>query len=100
MEHKDLSRALRRHHYARLKNTRKSYWGHGRAPEWQWTPRTLGMVVCTPHNCSCMGCGNSRKWFGTRTMQEQRVYQESVWDALDAASDAGEAGAAAGCNGE
>lgn len=85
MEHKDLSRALRRHHRARLKKTRQYYWGHGHFLPAKWTPRQLGMVVQYPKNCSCTGCGNARKWFGTRTLAEVSDRQESVWDALAAA---------------
>lgn len=83
MQHKDFARALRRHHRARLKKSRQFYWGNGYNGGRDWTPRSLGMVVHTPQMCSCLGCGNSRKWLGERTMQEQRVYQVSVWDALD-----------------
>lgn len=75
MQYKDFSRALRRHHVARLKHTRKHYWGRG--PE-ALTGQNLGMVVATPANCSCCSCGNSRKWFGERTVQEQKQYQCSV----------------------
>jgi hypothetical protein len=83
MEQKDLSRALRRHHRARLKKTRQQYWGHYHA--YPWTPAQLGKVVQYPAQCSCTGCGNPRNWFGTRTLAEKRVYQDSVWDALDSA---------------
>jgi len=81
MQHKDFSRAIRRHHYARLKNTRKFYWG--RLGHADWTPGRLGMVVATPQLCSCLGCGNSRKWLGERSMQERRAYQVPVWADLE-----------------
>ena len=30
----------------------------------------------TPTPCSCPMCGNPRKWFGIRTIQERREMQE------------------------
>jgi hypothetical protein len=90
MQHKDFARALRRHHLARLKKARQFYWGRGLRPGMEWTPRALGMVAHTPQICSCYACGNWRRTEG-RTMQEKRVYQESVWAALDAVDD-GKAG--------
>lgn len=83
MEQKDCARALRRHHRARLKKARKLYWGRGLRAEFgsDWTPRTFGMVLKTPCLCSCPMCGHYRATEG-RTIQERRVYQVSVWDAL------------------
>ena len=63
-----MSRALRRHHYRRLQKKRQHYWSGTK----YMTPRKLGMVVSTPHPCSCMGCGHQRYWFGP-TIQERRV---------------------------
>lgn len=61
------TRALRRHHLARLKRVRAKYrWGAANI-----TPRILGMVVNTPCPCSCYLCGNARKFQG-RTIQEKR----------------------------
>ena len=61
-----MSRDIRRHHYARLKKKRQYYWyagnrdifGTGRSV---LSPRALGMVVSTPHPCSCLSCGNQRR---------------------------------------
>lgn len=69
---KDMKRALRRFHVARLKAARRFYWGRDLAQE----PVYLAKAVQTPHPCSCWGCGNSRKWFGERTIQERRFSQE------------------------
>lgn len=69
-----MSRALRRHHRARLKKARKNYWsanigmGEYRRP---LSPRLLGMVLATPHPCSWHCCGNRRLSEGP-TMQERR----------------------------
>ena len=66
-------RAIRRHHYNRLKNTRKYYWfGH----ETPLSDREAGQIANTPHPCSCTGgCGHFREIEG-RTMQERRFYTE------------------------
>ncbi|MFZ6642382.1 hypothetical protein ACO0LL_21845 [Undibacterium sp. TC4M20W] len=69
---KDLSRALRRHHAARLKKKRQYYF-------YSWKEKLsalrLGMVLHTPTTCSCYMCGNPRKYFKERTMQERRWMQ-------------------------
>lgn len=60
METKDTKRAVRREHVARLKKNRAGFWG----AKWSggMTPKQLGMVVHTPHLCSCYMCGNPRKY--------------------------------------
>lgn len=70
---KNHARALRRHHRARLKKNRRYYWGREGLAD--WTPCSLGKAIDTPHPCSCLGCGNSRRWLGERTIQERRAYQ-------------------------
>lgn len=68
---KDMKRADRRHHIARLKETRKHYF----VVTWwseEYRGKRLGIVVQHPKMCSCMGCGNPRKWFGDRTIAELR----------------------------
>ncbi len=63
-----MSRAIRRHHVARLKKARKQYWGYnhrhanGRCED--MPAKQLGMVVSTPAVCSCWMCGNGRKIHG------------------------------------
>lgn len=86
MQSKDMRRALRRHHRERLKFARQSYWGRlpfGRdnpsAYESPWTAGALGVVTRTPCVCSCLGCGNSRRWLGERSIQERSFYQEALW---------------------
>lgn len=60
------NRAARRAQVARLKVKRRNYWGYGRP--WNnheaMSPQQLGRVVQNPQTCSCMGCGNGRRWFG------------------------------------
>ena len=67
--------ACRRHHRDRLKRARRFYWGNNRDLS-QEDPRYLGMVLSTPHLCSGYCCGNPRKWFGQRTIQERRLMQQ------------------------
>lgn len=57
-------RALRRHHYNRLKRkVKKSFLGI-------LENDILGFVANTPHCCSCTMCGNPRKHFKFKTKQE------------------------------
>ena len=62
-------RAIRRHHYQRLKKKRQHYW--------QWPTdnqllvgASLGICVNTPASCSASCCGNPRRHFGEKTIQE------------------------------
>ena len=61
------NRAVRRHHSARLKCNRKTYW-YGEYSA--LTPRHLGKVLHTPQLCSLdLCCGNARAAYG-RTLPE------------------------------
>jgi len=75
MEHS--TRALRRHHYRRLQKTRQHYWGRDRDQQHTppLTPRELGYVANTPHPCSCYLCGNPRRNFNEKTVQERRILE-------------------------
>lgn len=73
MEQKSMKRALRRHHAARVKNNRRYHWGRDR--DLALEPVRWGKVVATPTPCSCWMCGNPRKYFGDRTIQELRAMQ-------------------------
>jgi hypothetical protein len=68
-------RALRRHHYKRLKVKRKRYWnGNMNA----LSPKHAGMVVSTPKICSQHCCGNPRKWWKERKLQEKRENDRAI----------------------
>ncbi len=73
------SRAQRRHDAARLKHNRKNYWyngkSYGREGLSRMSEKQLGQVVQHPQVCSCPMCGNPRKHFGERTIQERRAMQ-------------------------
>lgn len=75
---KDRKRAIRRHHIARLKNTRKNYFN----ATWRSDPKQLGRIVQYPAMCSCTMCGNERKWFGYRTLDEKRGF-DKMKDGID-----------------
>lgn len=62
-----MSRALKHHHYNRLKKNRAKYWGRDLTD----TPRRHGMATNTPAVCSCEVCGHKRSWYGP-TLQERR----------------------------
>jgi len=43
--------------------------------EWWWedaSPRMIGIKAHTPALCSCWMCGNPRKYFNEKTIQEKR----------------------------
>jgi hypothetical protein len=63
-------RAIRRHHYQRLKRKRKNYWYRN------LSDRHLGIVVNTPRVCSCPLCGNPRRHWNEMTVQERREFEQ------------------------
>ncbi len=71
---KNQSRSIRRHHITRLKKKRANY----RVFNW-WSSceakRRLGLIVATPKNCSCPACGNPRKWWNQKSIQELKHEQ-------------------------
>lgn len=67
---KDMKRAERRHHIARLKKTRSSYFVFN---WWDNVGKRLGVISQYPKKCSCHMCGNPRKYDKQeRTLQELR----------------------------
>ncbi len=66
-----LARAMRRHHRHRLLRNRRFHWGRD-LTESDESPRHRGKVIDTPTPCSCWMCGNPRKYFGEKTLQELR----------------------------
>ena len=81
-------RAVRRHHYQRLKKKREWYWGGPVGTEvgvryTQTEEERLGALASTPHPCSCIGCANLRRIEGP-PMQERRAEvdaQEQIQEA-------------------
>jgi len=66
---KDTKRALRRHHRKRLLKKRKNFWGY----YWQ-NGEICKIVINTPTPCSCIMCGNERKYYNKKTKKE------IIWD--------------------
>ena len=71
---KDQKRAIRRHHYQRLKKNRSVYWG--RRYEWSdpLDDEELGFLANTPTPCSCYMCGNPRRYWKQVTLKERKAY--------------------------
>ena len=66
---KNMKRALRRHHVARLKKARSYYWGR----DIRQDVKSLGKAIDTPTPCSCWLCGNPRRTSNEVTLQERCV---------------------------
>ena len=54
-----MDRALRRHHWQRVKNNRKHYWNAGSKSD-----VAIGKMIKTPCLCSCCMCMSPRKLYG------------------------------------
>ena len=66
-----LARANRRHHRHRLWCNRRFHWGRDLAGADE-NSKSRGKAVDTPTPCSCWMCGNPRRHFGKKTLQELR----------------------------
>ncbi len=67
------TRAMRRHHLARLKAKRSAYYGgYIKALPLEEQQRHLGILAHTARRCSCPLCGNPRKHWHQATWQEKR----------------------------
>ena len=66
-------RAVRRHHENRMKHQVADYYGGYARGE----PRQLGRLSHARKPCSCAMCGNPRRWFGERSLQERRLEWQS-----------------------
>lgn len=74
-----MKRAIRRHHYARLKAKRRNYYLSTQIDDAIAHARWAN----TPCPCSCWMCRNPRHSAGSialrLTMQERREFQNSEW---------------------
>ena len=71
-----MSRAIRRHHRERLKKARRNYWCYHYLNN-PMSEAQLSVATGTPHPCSCLGCGNQRRYDGP-TRQERRFMCEPL----------------------
>ena len=69
-------RAMRRHHHNRLKRKRKTYYD-------LFDDEENYILSETPAPCSCWLCGNPRKTFKEKTVQEKRADVDMHMDVLD-----------------
>ncbi len=70
---KNHKRALRRFHRVRLFKKRRNYWG--------WTgvlveEPVYKMIINTPTPCSCFMCGNPRKYWKEKSIQELKFEEK------------------------
>jgi len=65
------NRAVRRHHNERLRAKRSKY----NTVALDATEKRVGKALHTACACSCWMCGNPRRHFGERTVQEKRNAQ-------------------------
>ncbi len=65
------SLAWRRHHESRMKYRVRQYYG-GYAKD---KPRHVGRIAHARKPCSCWMCGNPRRYFKERSLQERRALQ-------------------------
>ena len=63
--------AMRRHHWERVKNKRKKYWGRDGGSNPPLMQKQLNMVARTPKWCGCVLCSShKRKACGRKTFYE------------------------------
>ena len=67
-------RAYRRAQAARLKAKRRRYRNAARGE------RDVGLLLHTATRCSCWMCGNPRRYWGERTIQEIRQSQPGLYE--------------------
>lgn len=77
-----LSKAQRLHDRARLKAKRRYHWGVDHAdpdaPDAKRLAERLSQLVDTPKPCSCVMCGNPRKFFGEPSIHERSDAQHGL----------------------
>ena len=78
---KDDLRSLRRHHISRLKQRWRAHQtGAAASHEPSDLARRIGLRVNTATPCSCALCGNPRRYFSERSIQERRSSQTEPTD--------------------
>lgn len=79
---KETLRAMRRHHIERLKSKwQRTKWKNQASanfPSLISEAKQSGMFVKTRALCSCWMCGNPRKYWGLRSIQELREMQLGI----------------------
>lgn len=84
---KETLRAIRRHHIERLKSKwQRTQWknqANANFPSLISEAKQSGMFVKTRALCSCWMCGNPRKYWGLRSIQELRAMQSRLHEGFD-----------------
>lgn len=73
------NRAMRRHHRTRIAKNRSRYWGR----DISGCSRLMGIVINTPHPCSCWQCGNQRKIAGPTRKEMMPIVDDFLSDLAD-----------------
>lgn len=68
-------RAIRRHHYERLKKARRGHWGY-----FDKTSRQIGILARTSAVCSCWMCRNERRLTGEGPFQERKLLSVDMFE--------------------
>jgi rubredoxin len=64
---------------------KRKAWARKLGREWynnEPTDRQVGILAHSPHKCSCPMCGNPRKHFKKKTLQELRHFQKDFYDEI------------------
>lgn len=55
--------------FAKMIWKQRRRWADNREPD----PKAVGYIAHSPASCSCEVCGNPRKWWNQKSMQERRM---------------------------
>ena len=60
--------------FRRFQEFKKKKWVQKVFAKWRPLDETsIGIHAHTPHLCSCYACGNPRKWWDQKTIQEKKM---------------------------
>lgn len=82
----DMNRALRRFYMQKAKGRARrilDIWAERSNGRFDYDERKCGMMARTPVPCSCPSCGNPRRHFGQRTLQELRAEAPAPFDWIE-----------------
>ena len=83
---KNHKRALRRFHKHRIHKKRRKYWMLDHFIGEQRSEENLKKLSKTPIMCSCWMCGNPRKYYNEKTVQELKAEEKFQSDINDMAA--------------
>ena len=60
--------------FRRFQEFKKKKWVQRVFSRWrELDEASIGYLAHSPHNCSCHMCGNPRKWWKEKTIQEKKM---------------------------